>query len=340
MSDISLIPVHLLTGFLGSGKTTLLARAISYYREHGKKPVVVMNEIGDVNLDGVAVGGGVPMAELLAGCICCSIRGDLGIQLQELVRDEAPDVIFIESTGVAQPLEILDAVTEASLMLPIVLQGVTTVVDGVHMNDLIVSGKPLQRTGRLMRDQVKCASYILLNKVDLLSDEGEVRVQRLLREWNGAAPIVRTVRCDADPGLLFQGTEPPAALNAHSRSGPSRLEKLDGESRGASHEHLSAVTHFFGSRVNSVAFERFLKSLPEGVHRAKGIVSFTDAPSRFLFQFAYREADFTRINPQGAVNDVAVFIGEQIDRQALVAQLLQLEADSAKEKAEEASESK
>lgn len=326
------VPVHLLTGFLGSGKTTLLARAIEFYKSQGKKPAVVMNEIGDVNLDGVVVGDGVPMAELLAGCICCSIRGDLSVQLHELVRDQAPDVIFIESTGIAQPIEILDAVTEASLTMSIVLRSVIAVVDGFHLNDLIVAEKAARRTGRLLRDQVRCASRILLNKSDLLSAEGAARVERQLKEWNATAPIVRTVRCETELGPLLHAPASPRGWGEPRQ--PSRLEKLQPGEAAAGHEHLSAVTYFFSGKVNSIAFEHFLKSLPEGVHRAKGIVSFTDAASRFFFQFAYREVDFTRINPQGEVNDVAVFIGEQLDRQAMEAGLARLEADAAAEQSE------
>lgn len=78
----------------------------------------------------------------------------------------------------------------------------------------------------------------------------------------------------------------------------------------ASHDHVMAYTHYFQNPVNSEEFERFVKELPRDVYRAKGIVTFTDTSSRFLFQYAYREADFMRITPQGEVPDVAVFIGE------------------------------
>jgi G3E family GTPase len=76
--------------------------------------------------------------------------------------------------------------------------------------------------------------------------------------------------------------------------------------------------------VDSHAFEAFIRGLPEGVYRAKGVVTFTDTASRFLFQYAYREVDFTRIRPQGHVNDVAVFIGENFSKSEIQEKLQEL----------------
>lgn len=88
------IPVYVLSGFLGSGKTTLLTRMLEYFLQQNKRPAVVMNEIGDVNLDGILVDDKVPLAEMLNGCICCTIREDLSKSLLTIVRKEAPDVIL------------------------------------------------------------------------------------------------------------------------------------------------------------------------------------------------------------------------------------------------------
>jgi G3E family GTPase len=340
MADMrTTIPVHVIAGFLGSGKTTLLGRALDVYNGKGLRPVVIMNELGDVNLDGIAVdaagGGDVPMAELLGGCICCTIRSDLSVQLSELVSEYGPDAIFIEATGVANPIEIMDAVTEASLYLPITLESIVTVVDGVHTADLLV--KPKGKTLRLMRDQVRCASRILLNKVDRLASDRVGQVEQALREWNAYAPIERTVRCVADIESVFAAAAGPPRppLSPDNREHicgegcDHNHNAVSGHQAHPAHEHVSVYTHFFAGPVDSHAFEAFMKSLPDSVYRGKGIVSFTDTASRFLFQFAYRELDFTRIQPQGEVNDVAVLIGEQFPKTELAARLQELERESA-----------
>lgn len=78
------IPVYVLSGFLGSGKTTLLTRILNYLKLKGKRPAVIMNEIGDVNLDGLLINDDVPVAEMLNGCICCTIREDLSSTLLDI----------------------------------------------------------------------------------------------------------------------------------------------------------------------------------------------------------------------------------------------------------------
>jgi len=86
-----------------------------------------------------------------------------------------------------------------------------------------------------------------------------------------------------------------------------------------------AVTHYLRHPVNSEAFEALLGRLPDNIYRAKGIITFADTPSRFMFQYAYKESDFIRIDPQGEVKDVAVFIGEHFSKDWLLAELRGLE---------------
>ena len=88
-----------------------------------------------------------------------------------------------------------------------------------------------------------------------------------------------------------------------------------------------AYTHYWKGQPNSEIFEQWLADMPANIYRAKGIVTFRDIPSRFLFQFAYRESDFMRIDPQGIVHDVAVFIGEHFDKAWLKQQLVLLEQE-------------
>lgn len=91
------IPIYLLSGFLGSGKTTLLKQLLDQLKENGKKPAIIMNEVGDVNVDSHLIDHNIPMKEMLSGCICCTISGDLGMTILNLCREYQPDVIVIES---------------------------------------------------------------------------------------------------------------------------------------------------------------------------------------------------------------------------------------------------
>ncbi|MGO4111003.1 CobW family GTP-binding protein [Paenibacillus sp. YAF4_2] len=319
MND-AIVPIYLLSGFLGSGKTTLLTGLLDNWKARGLKTAVIMNELGDINLDGQMVGDDVPMSEMLSGCICCTIRSDLSMEIKTLIDEHNPDVIVIESTGAANPMEIMDGVTEAALYCKIELKGVITVVDGPELLQRNRSGRG--KTFKLMREQIKCATKLLLNKIDKLEPDELVEAQQLLREMNAVAPVIPTIRCKVDDWAALEGTAEDIILTSSDQ-----MEHEHSHDRGHhhTHEHVMVMTHYMNGPVDSEKFEAFLKQLPDHVYRAKGIVSFSDTASRFLFQYAYRETDFIRITPQGDVNDVAVFIGEHFSKELVLEELLKLE---------------
>lgn len=329
-------PVYILSGFLGSGKTTMLQHMIQEWKALGKTPAVIMNEIGDVNLDGMMVDQDVAMAELLSGCICCSIRADLSMELYNLMETEKPDVIIIEASGVANSIEILDAVTETSLYNRMELKNLITVVDAAHLWELYQEQKG--KTYRLMQEQIRCASVLILNKRDRVDTATITKLEAILRGWNAYAPIHTTVRCEM-PNTIY--TDLSSVVDAKetlaqnkqtstSTSTEHRHDHTHSEHMHGSHSHVMAYTHYFEHPINSEAFENVIRSLPTEVYRAKGILTFNDTASRFLFQYAYREMDFMKITPQKAVPDVAVFIGEHFDKELIKEQLLTLEQQAAK----------
>lgn len=362
-------PIYILSGFLGSGKTTLLQQLIDHWQGEGLLPAVIMNEVGDVNLDGLQVQEQVPMTEMLSGCICCSIRGDLSGEIAGLIQREAPDVIVVEATGIANPMEILEGVSEAALYLPIDLRGIMTVVDSAHLLELynVQKGK----TYRLMQEQIRCASALILNKMDRVTEEEEGLLQSIVERWNGYAGVWKGVRCRVDiPALLdaLGGVEADwtGAADNESKRASEELVPQNGREQNAephgesasdhggesqplhhphhgqkshnheshaheSHDHVMVYTHYFKGPVESMAFERLIANLPRDVYRAKGVLTFSDTASRFLFQYAFRESDFMKITPQGNVPDVAVFIGEHFSRSELEQALLSLEQSGLRE---------
>ncbi|MBB6669228.1 CobW family GTP-binding protein [Cohnella nanjingensis] len=398
MGETNAVKVYALSGFLGSGKTTMLQRMLADARARGEKAAVLMNESGEVNLDGLLVDSAVPMAEMLGGCICCTIKADLGMELLRLVEEHRPDVVWIESTGVAQPLAMMDAVTEASLYAHLELCGLVTVVDARHLLDRMRVGAG--KTLRLMRDQIRGASLLVLNKTDLVGEAEIAELAAQLREWNASAPILPSVRCEVNPEAIERalpgrfrsrpdgtderrrdGGQPQAREHGHHREqnheqmherdqshdqghsrnhdhahdhahdhnhahsdnhdhrhernlhqdrdrnqdhSGSRAQGHSHPDRERAHDHVNVLTHYLSGPVDSADFERMLRELPDGVYRAKGIVTFTDTASRFLFQYAYKETDFLRIAPQKPVPDVAVFLGEDFSSSDVLARLLKL----------------
>ncbi|WP_178021479.1 GTP-binding protein [uncultured Paenibacillus sp.] len=354
---MKIVPILILSGFLGSGKTTFLTRMLDDCLKKGIRPAVIMNEVGDVNLDGQLVNEEVPMSEMLSGCICCTIRGDLAMETRRLIDEAAPDLIFIEATGVANPIEILDAITEAAMLTPIEIRAMITVVDAAHFLHRSRSGKG--KTYRLMTDQIRCASMLVLNKSDLAGSEDLKEIRKRLAELNPFAPIVTTAHCEMDEAVwsrVLAGEDEAGALDrllagqrgrlAPDASGERRCEHDHGHEYEHDHnhdhkhehehehehgdghsgpphsyDHVVVCSHYFSEPIDGGRLERMMKDLPAGVYRAKGIFTSSETGERVIFQYAYRQLDLIPIRPQGQVQDVAVFIGEHFSQQALMGKL-------------------
>lgn len=303
-----MIPVYVLSGFLGSGKTTLLSNMLKYLKLNGKRPSVILNEIGDVNLDGLLINDEVPVAEMLNGCICCTMREDLSSTLLNIYRQVKPDIIIIESTGIANPLELIEGITNATLEADIELRLVTTVVSASHF--LALAHRERGKSLRLMKEQIRCADLILLNKTDQLTGEYNSEVKNRLVQLNPHANLVETFRCDIDMDLLF------TSIHSHDQNEQKHpsIEKTNEHTHHHTHNHVMTYTHRFDGVVDRQKFEKLFSKIPTEVYRAKGIIKFTKDKDQYLFQFAYRELEIIKIKPQQSLEQVAVFIGEHFDK--------------------------
>lgn len=329
------IPVILLAGFLGSGKTTFLQQAVQSCLDQNQTPAIIMNEVGDVNLDGQLLPEGVAMEEMLSGCICCSIRGDFGMKLYELVSTQSPDVVIVECTGIAEPMELVDALTEVSLYAPVQLTQIITIVDTAQMAEQVLpkDGASIsKKLERLLKEQVRAANLLLMNKCDLIRMDQVIQVEEYIREWNKTAFIHQTVKSEIPQALWEQCLlrsaerstsgafcgEHTASCGCHSNSEPvtDTEQVYKGEHDHvfhSSHAHVTVWTNAIEQAVDSEKFEAWLMALPQEVYRAKGIVRFTDTTKRYMFQYSYRSTEFIPIQPQGDVEDVIVLIGEQMN---------------------------
>ncbi|MBP1990036.1 CobW family GTP-binding protein [Paenibacillus eucommiae] len=354
------IPIYLFSGFLGSGKTTLLNQVLDALQESGKKPAILMNEIGDINIDGQMLDANVPMAEMLSGCICCTISGDLSMTIYELMENYEPDIILIEATGIANPMEIIHSITEASLLKKVELKFIVTVIDAPHLLELSLNNKG--RTYRLMEEQIRCAGWLVLNKADKVSAHELLELQQKIRGWNAFAPIRATVHCQGsidfldekhaqrDEHYMSEGSHESGACDHADHDQHADLEHPEDEGQQGnthahpvgehttdhacvsaahhhSHEHVMVYTHYFEKPIDRDRFELLISKLPREVYRAKGLLRFTDDEQPYLFQFAYRELEILKIRPKADVPSVAVFIGENFSKEEIVAAVWNMQGD-------------
>ena len=205
------IPVLLLTGYLGSGKTTLLNRILS--NRKGIRFAVIVNDIGEVNIDATLIQKGGVVAQqddnliaLQNGCICCSLKMDLIQQLRDLCAANAFDYIVIEASGICEPAPIAQAIASYASMVPASsapvpqLDAVVSVVDALRLRDEFV--EKLSDTSdqsdlsQLVINQIEFCNLILLNKVSMVSEDEREHIRAIIRAIQPKANIIDCDYCD------------------------------------------------------------------------------------------------------------------------------------------------
>src|SRR6059036_3247070 len=185
-------PITLVTGPLGSGKTTLLRHILA---TRPAKIAIVMNEFGEIAIDTKVIEGkNVRISELGGGCVCCSLLGEFEAAVTEIIKKVAPEMIVVETTGLAEPEALVFNIQEALPQCR--LDGVVSVIDA----DMLIRFPELGYTTRL---QIEGADILLLNKVDLVNANQIESLETELGEINPSASIICTEHCQIDPELLF-----------------------------------------------------------------------------------------------------------------------------------------
>jgi len=209
---INKLPVTVLSGFLGAGKTTVLSHILN--NRQGKKVAVIVNDMSDINIDAATIKNDVSLnhsneklVEMSNGCICCTLREDLLVEVGKLAKDGRFDYLVIESTGISEPLPVAETFTFAdengvSLGDVATLDTMVTVVDAVNFltdyeqaNDLQDTGESLgeddeRSVADLLVDQVEFADVILISKTDLVTNEQLNKLIAILNTLNTQAKMI------------------------------------------------------------------------------------------------------------------------------------------------------
>jgi G3E family GTPase len=248
------IPVDIDGGFLGSGKTTLLRRLLE--QGTGERVAVVVNELGEIGIDGLIVGGlgyGERMVELSSGCICCQLDIlHFEIALDELCDDVKPDRVVIETSGAADPGALASRLAELGRPLGSVI----TVVDTVNLDQVL--------TEPVGRAQIAAADFLVLSKLDLPGSRGAGATEARLRILNSRAVVVPGPPDPQGLGLLFG-------------SGLTRHADRSGVAPAAPVLDLESISWSTDRPLERRATLDLLGALPPAVYRAKGVVRFAGA---------------------------------------------------------------
>lgn len=274
-------PVTIITGYLGSGKTSLLRHLLA---KSTKKLAVIMNEFGEINIDGKIIEGkNVRIAEIAGGCICCSMTGEFELAIKEIIEKYSPEWILLETTGVAEPSAIILDIGEN---LPeIRIDAIVTMVDC----DAMVRFPGLGHTGQ---EQIKMADVILFNKIDLVDGKQLEKIQKKLLKLNPRAIMAKSIN----------GKVPPVFLFGLEKDQQAKLKKR------TSHVPELEVFVFESSGIfNKEKFTQLINNLPKEIYRAKGFIHCKD--ESYLFNYVAGRFDF---KPFKTEKTELVFIGKNI----------------------------
>ena len=299
------IPATVITGFLGAGKTTMIRNLLQ--NAGGKKIALIINEFGDLGVDGdVLKGCGAEncteddIIELTNGCICCTVADDFIPTMTKLLEREArPDHIVIETSGLALPQPLVAAFNWPDIRTQVTVDGVVTVVDSAAVaagrfaddHDAVESRRvedesldhesPIEE---LFEDQLTCADLIVLNKTDLIDGAGLVRVRDEVASRTARKPTMIEAKNGDVPAAILLGLGIGTEGDVANRKSHHELEHEDGTPHD--HDEFDSFVVELGAIADPSSFVERLKGViaEYDVLRLKGFVDVPGKPMRLQIQ--------------------------------------------------------
>lgn len=301
MSDLSKIPVTVITGFLGSGKTTLIRHLMQ--NPQGKRLAVLVNEFGTAGVDGDILKSCADencpesnIMELANGCICCTVADDFIPTIEQLMAlPETPEHIIIETSGLALPKPLLKAFDWPAIKSRITVDGVIAVADAEAVAkgqfapdlDAVQAQREADESldhetplSEVFEDQISCADIVLLSKADLAGEEGIAKAKEVVEaEAPRKLPIIAITDGAVDPRVIL-GLEAAAENDLENR--PSHHDGHDDHE----HDDFDSVVVDLGEVEDPQALQDAIVKMAreQNILRVKGYVAVKGKPMRYLVQ--------------------------------------------------------
>ena len=293
---MNLIPITIIGGFLGAGKTTLMNHILNNYEK--KKIAVIVNDFGSINIDSRLIkSSDENMIELSGGCVCCSIQTNLFDSIMRLIKSShTPEHIIVECSGISNPANIVSMLMSPMLRPLVTIDGIITIVDAKQ----VLSS--YRKFPALVVKQVSLSNFIILNKVDMVSDEEKENVKNIVKSWKPQVRIMEAVNADVPINLLLGFSE----IN-------EVLKKLNLE-ESKHHGHtktFESVSYSTNEVFSQESLNEWRDRLPPEILRAKGVINLGKDKGAVNFNLVGSWNRFERIKEENEVTTSNfVFIGE------------------------------
>ncbi|MET4291600.1 G3E family GTPase [Bradyrhizobium sp. LB8.2] len=285
------VPILLVTGFLGAGKTTVVNHLLAH--AEGRRIAAIVNDFGAINIDAELIAGASDgVVSLANGCICCSLEGDLLRTLSTLLRrDPKPEYIVIETSGVADPADIVRNLMDPVILRAAPLETVLCVMD---------AATPLAALDdALQRSQLRVADIVALSKLDLADEGAGGRMREAIRAQRVPAVVVDAPHGEIPSALLF----PPTVDRASAPRDPGP--------RRPAEERFETLSWTSDQPLLLPRLQKAIGKLAPKLARAKGLFETVEQPGRqMLFQFAAGRATLAPGDAALALGDAALALGD------------------------------
>ena len=303
-----MVKIDIISGFLGAGKTTLIKKLLKEAFE-GEQVVLIENEFGEIGIDGGFLkDAGIEIREMNSGCICCSLVGDFGASLKEVVEKYHPDRILIEPSGVGKLSDVIKAVQGVEEDVDIQLNSYTTVVDAKKCKMY------MRNFGEFFDNQVQYAGAIIMSRTDIVDEKKAMESMELLRSINEKAAIITTPIEKLDGKKILEVMEHPVSLadellkedHEHDHHHDHDEECGCGHHHDHYHHHADEVFTSWGretiKKFTREGLEKMLESLSASeeygvILRAKGMLPAEDG-TWIYFDMVPEETEIREGSPE------------------------------------------
>ena len=276
------------------------------------KTAVIVNEFGDIGIDGQIIKGqNIDIVELNSGCLCCNLKVPMLDAIEEIETSHAIETLLIESSGLAEPIDTLEALTDPKIVTNIEVGPIITIISLPHFEKLS------DYLGDFYTDQIRNADVLLLNKADLVTAAQCEDTRTAVRNLNSSADLIITEQCDLNlDEILRVGQRSNDDFVAHVTG----LKRSSSEDHEHTHVHMDSLIVTNSNMILEEALEQWLDAIPTTIFRIKGFLNLGGAYS--LFQYSMGQYEIESIEQIESLQ--MVFIGKDLDRDALTREYQEL----------------